>query len=324
MVAMRALHSWRGILAWRGVLALGLALGAARAEAAKPRIYGLIAGSEQEYTVAPGDTVWSITGRFTMNRDLFSSLNDLAGSDRLRPGMRLKVSDRHIVPQRGADGIVIDLADRTLYWFEHGRLKARFPVGIGRLDWATPPGRYRVVGRREDPVWRVPASIQAEMRARGEPVVSVVGPGPENPLGKHWIQLSNPGYGLHGTNAPASVGKYASHGCLRLLPEHAERLFQEARDGTAVEVVYEPVKIARDRLGSVFLEVHHDVYRGKPVELESVLAWLRAAGLGDRVDWSRVAEVVARTWGTPEDVTLRAATPTPAEPTAWDTRGASQ
>src|SRR5206468_4328111 len=144
---------------------------------------------------------------------------------------------------------------------------APLPVGIGRIDWATPPGRYRVVGRREDPVWRVPASIQAEMRARGEPLVSVVGPGPDNPLGKYWIQLSNPGYGLHGTNAPASVGKYASHGCLRLLPEHAERLFREARDGTAVEVVYEPVKIARDRLGSIFLEVHHDVYQGKPVEL---------------------------------------------------------
>src|SRR5207249_3814399 len=99
---------------------------------------------------------------------------------------------------------------------------------------------YRIVGRREDPVWRVPASIQAEMRARGEPVVSAVGPGPDNPLGKYWIQLSTPGYGLHGTNAPASVGKYASHGCLRLLPEHAERLFHDARDGMAVEVVYEP------------------------------------------------------------------------------------
>jgi len=318
MVAMRT------PLSWPAVLVLGLALGAPRVEAGTPHVYDLIGGSEREYTVAPGDTVWSITGRFTMNRDLFSTLNGTLESDRLRPGMRVKVSDRHVVPRRGTDGIVIDLADRTLYWFERAHLKARFPVGIGRIDWATPPGRYRIVGRREDPIWRVPASIQAEMRARGEPVVSVVGPGPDNPLGKHWIQLSNPGYGLHGTNAPASVGKYASHGCLRLLPEHAERLFHEARDGTAVEVVYEPVKIARDRLGSVFLEVHHDVYQGKPVEFDTVLARLQAAGLGDRVDWSRVAEVVARTWGTPEDVTLRAETPVPAEPTAWDGKSPSE
>jgi len=300
----------------RTVAVFGLALVAARTEAAKPRVYDLIAGNEHEYTVASGDTVWSITGRFTMNRDLFTSLNALAESDRLRPGMRLKVSDRHIVPRRNRDGIVIDLADRTLYWFEHGSLKSRFPVGIGRIDWATPPGRYRIVGRREDPIWRVPASIQAEMRARGEPVVAVVGPGPDNPLGKYWIQLSSPGYGLHGTNAPASVGKYASHGCMRLLPEHAERLFREACDGTVVEVVYEPVKIARDRLGSVFLEVHRDVYRGKPVDFDGVLAQLQAAGLRDAVDWSRVAEVVVRTWATPEDVTRHA--PPAAEPTAWD------
>jgi len=144
----------------RTVAVFGLALVAARTEAATPRVYDLVAGTEHEYTVASGDTVWSITGRFTMNRDLFTSLNALAESDRLRPGMRLKVSDRHIVPRRNRDGIVIDLADRTLYWFEHGNLKSRFPVGIGRIDWATPPGRYRIVGRREDPIWRVPASIQ--------------------------------------------------------------------------------------------------------------------------------------------------------------------
>jgi L,D-transpeptidase ErfK/SrfK len=218
--------------------------------------------------------------------------------------MRLRVSDRHIVPRRQADGIVIDLAVRTLYWFQHGTLVARFPVGVGRTDWGTPPGRYRIVGRREDPEWRVPVSIQKEMRARGEPVVSVVPPGPDNPLGKYWIQLSAPGYGLHGTNAPASVGKYASHGCMRLLPEHVERLYREARDGTPVEIVYEPVKLARDRLGTIYVEVHQDVMSGRATDLPAVLDTIEAAGLTDEVDVTRVAEAVSRNWGAPEDVTL--------------------
>ncbi|HJQ83549.1 MAG TPA: L,D-transpeptidase family protein [Candidatus Binatia bacterium] len=280
---------------------------AARATPAKknpPRVYDLVAGDEQQYVVAPGDSLWSITGRFTMNRALFESWNPLDDPDHLRPGMRLRVSDRHIVPRRAADGIVIDVSVRTLYWFHHGALKARFPIAVGRTDWETPPGRYRIVGRREDPIWRVPASIQKEMRDRGEPVLTVVPAGPDNPLGKYWIQLSAPGYGLHGTNAPASIGKYASHGCMRLLPEHVAQLYHDAPDGTPVEIVYEPVKLARDPIGNVYLEVHLDVLGGRRSGLAAVIDLIEAAGLTETVDVTRVAEVVARAWGVPEDVTL--------------------
>src|SRR5690349_9655224 len=180
------------------VLLAALVAAAHARPAPKPRVYDLIAGGEQEYTVAAGDSVWSITGRFTMNRALLEGWNGLIESDVLRPGMRLRVSDRHIVARRHPDGIVIDAAVRTLYWFERGALKAHYPVAVGRTDWETPTGHYRIVGRREDPPWRVPASVQEEMRAHGQEVVRYVEPGRDNPLGKYWIQLSAPGYGLHG------------------------------------------------------------------------------------------------------------------------------
>ena len=291
----------------RIVLFLALTLVATTAwpagKVARPRVYDLIAGGEQDYTVAPGDNLWAITGRFTMSRALLQTWNELPDVDALRPGMHLRVSNRHIAPRRGSDGIVIDIAVRTLYWFQKDALRARFPIGVGRADWATPPGHYRIVGRRQDPVWHVPPSIQAEMRAQGEKVVRDVPPGPDNPLGKYWIQLSAPGYGLHGTNAPASIGKYASHGCMRLLPEHVEFLYREGRDGTPVDIVYEPVKLARDA-GRVYLEVHRDVLSGKRSELPAVLDFIEATGLTEAVDATRVADAVARAWGTPEDVSL--------------------
>jgi L,D-transpeptidase ErfK/SrfK len=293
------------VLDMRGRVAqiVGVLLAAVTARAGgAPLVYDSVAGGDGEYRVAAGDTVWAITGRFTMSPGLLRALNDLPDPGRLVPGMRLRVSDRHIVPRRRPDGVVIALAERTLYWFKGGELVERFPVGIGRPDWETPPGSFRIVGRRVDPVWRVPASIQEEMRARGEPVVTRVAAGPGNPLGKYWIQLSAPGYGLHGTNAPGSVGKHASHGCLRLLPEHVERLFHEAPDGTSVDIVYEPVKIARGPDGGVLLEVHRDVRHGNRVDAEAIAALITTAGLADAVDPARVADVAVRAWGVPEDV----------------------
>jgi L,D-transpeptidase ErfK/SrfK len=261
-----------------------------------------LVGGEHEYTVASGDSIWSITGRFTMSRGLFDRLNALPDPDRLQPGTRLRVSDRHIVPAHPPDGIVIDLAGRTLYWFAHRTLKGRFPVGIGRSDWATPPGHYRIVGRREDPVWHVPPSIQAEMRAHGEPVTAVVPAGPDNPLGKYWIQLSANGIGIHGTNAPASIGKVTSHGCLRLLPDDIARLYREAPDGTPVEIVYQPAKVTRDASGRVWLEVHRDVYGNRPETRADLHALIARAGLAGAVDWGRVDDSATRAWGVPEEV----------------------
>jgi len=91
---------------------------------------------------------------------------------------------------------------------------------------------------------------------------------------------------------------------MRLLPEHVELLYREARDGTPVDIVYEPVKLARDASGRVWLEVHRDVLGAKQSELPAVLDFIQAAGLTEAVDATRVVEAVAHAWGTPEDVSL--------------------
>ena len=65
----------------------------------------------------------------------------------------------------------------------------------------------------------------------------VVRPGAANPLGTRWIGLSKAGYGIHGTNAPESIGRAASHGCVRMRNRDVEELFALIGVGTLVEVV---------------------------------------------------------------------------------------
>jgi L,D-transpeptidase ErfK/SrfK len=173
----------------------------------------------------------------------------------------LRIDDRHIVPRALTDGILINIPQRILFYFESGRLVAWYPVGLGQPGtWGTPTGSYKVVGREKNPVWKVPVSIQEEMRSKGERVRKLIPPGPDNPLGQYRLRLSLDCCGIHGTNAPQSIYRFQTHGCIRLASAHAKELFSRVAIGLPVEIIYEPVLIARDEDGTTFLEVHRDIY----------------------------------------------------------------
>ena len=92
-----------------------------------------------------------------------------------------------------------------------------FPVGLGRFDWKTPVGNWRVRGKTKEPTWVVPEDIYEEHLERdGEAEHVVSGGDPDNPLGHYRIELTLPEYALHGTNVPWGVGMTVSHGCIRL------------------------------------------------------------------------------------------------------------
>jgi hypothetical protein len=82
-----------------------------------------------------------------------------------------------------------------------------------------------------------------------------------------------------------------------------------------VEIVYEPLKLARDHVGTIYLEVHQDVMGGRRHELSAAIDFVQAAGLTEAVDVTRVAEAVERAWGIPVDVTLHPLPPGGPEPT---------
>jgi L,D-transpeptidase ErfK/SrfK len=165
---------------------------------------------------------------------------------------------------------------RLLYFTEtaEGRLAVTsHPVGIGREGWATPTGTTEVTDKVREPTWYPPASVRAEHAALGDPLPSIVPPGPDNPLGHFALDLSMPGYLIHGTNKPAGVGMRVSHGCIRLYPEDIEALFERVPRGTPVYIVDQPV-LAGWRDEMLYLEVHRPLNedgRDLAAEVERVI-----------------------------------------------------
>jgi len=155
------------------------------------------------------------------------------------------VPSQFIIPNAPREGIVINVPQMRLFYFpptKKGEEQVVYthPIGIGRVGWATPQGTTKVMRRTKDPTWRPTPSIIKEHKENGEDLPRVVGPGPDNPLGRYAFYLGWPSYMIHGTNKPAGVGLRSSHGCIRLYPEDIELLFSMVPVGTKVTVVNEP------------------------------------------------------------------------------------
>lgn len=163
-------------------------------------------------------------------------------------GAVVTLPSRHLLPPFARKGIVINVAEYRLYYFDDvadGSVKvSTFPISIGRQEWLTPVGTSKVVQKQTKPTWFPPQSVIAEHAERGDFLASSVPPGPDNPLGEYSLRLSIPGYLIHGTNRPAGVGMQVTHGCVRMYPESIEWLFPQVDVGTPVIIVNEPYKFA--------------------------------------------------------------------------------
>jgi lipoprotein-anchoring transpeptidase ErfK/SrfK len=128
--------------------------------------------------------------------------------------------------------IVVSLADRKLVLFEGERVLRVYDVAVGKRSTPSPQGKFAIVNRVPNPTYYGPAGV--------------VAPGKNNPLGSRWMGLSAKGYGIHGTNVPASIGKAASHGCIRMRQADLEELFGLVTVGTIVELQDEPAELVSE------------------------------------------------------------------------------
>jgi len=121
--------------------------------------------------------------------------------------------------------IVVSIPDHKLALVEDGKVQKVYPVATGREKTPSPTGSFHVANRVTNPTYYHQGKI--------------VEPGPQNPVGTRWIGLDEKGYGIHGTNAPSSIGKSASHGCIRMARKDLEEFFEMVRPGDEVEILGE-------------------------------------------------------------------------------------
>jgi lipoprotein-anchoring transpeptidase ErfK/SrfK len=118
--------------------------------------------------------------------------------------------------------VVVSIPDRKLALIENGRVVKIYPTAVGAAASPTPSGTYKIAQRVANPTWYGPDKV--------------VGPGKDNPVGTRWLGLNRKGYGIHGTNNPRSIGKSASHGCVRMRNTDVEDLFARVEVGDVVEL----------------------------------------------------------------------------------------
>ena len=259
-----------------------------------PEVGGVV-GSNRPYIIGNAETLMEIARRGHLG---FSALvNANPGQDEWLPqvGTELTLPYAAVIPKSFKPGITINLAEYRLYLVEAQgdfyRVRI-YPIGLGRDGWQSPEGTYRIAEMIEDPIWTRPEMM------RDPNLPSIIEAGPENPLGRYWLGLSLPGYGIHGTNRPFGIGRRVSHGCIRLYGSDIEDLARRVKRGTPVTIIYQPVKVATAG-GQLVVEVHPD-YLKRVVNLEQeVLTRLSQAGWQGPLDAALLRKVTREAKGLP-------------------------
>lgn len=227
-----------------------------------------------ELESADQDVIGEVQAVFTSEENTFSDLareyglgyDELVAAnpdvDPWLPGADTPVllPTQFVLPDVPREGIVLNIASKRLFYFPaimegESQTVLTYPIGIGRVGWETPLGSSTVIAKARDPSWYVPASVRREHEELGDPLPSIVPPGPDNPLGKFVLKLDLPGYLIHGTNQPYGVGMRVSHGCVRLYPENIEFLYELVGLGESVRIINEPYLAGR-RDGKWYVEGH--------------------------------------------------------------------
>jgi lipoprotein-anchoring transpeptidase ErfK/SrfK len=155
----------------------------------------------------------ALSEKFHMSEALLKALNPGEAFD--KAGATIVVANARIDASNKAAKVEIDKARKVLRALDNaGQLIAVYPVTIGSAEKPAPSGTLKITSIARNPTYRYDPEYKFKGVKSDEPFT--IKPGPNNPVGSVWINLSAKGYGIHGTPEPSKVSKTVSHGCIRL------------------------------------------------------------------------------------------------------------
>jgi len=177
----------------------------------------------------------------------FTSVQELLGErfhaspsllQAINPGKTFAAGEEIVVPNvpgdatlAKADKVVVDQSDATVSLVDAtGKIYAQFPATMGSEHDPLPLGEWKIQGVARNPPFHYNPELFWDADSKQDK--ATLAPGPNNPVGVVWIDLSKAHYGIHGTPVPSTVGKTASHGCIRLTNWDAQSMSQAVAPGT--------------------------------------------------------------------------------------------
>jgi lipoprotein-anchoring transpeptidase ErfK/SrfK len=173
--------------------------------------------------------------KFHMSEDLLSALNPGRHFDRAGEAIVVIDARAEQSPEKAAK-VEVDKSRQTVKLFDKSNaLIGFYPATVGSEEKPSPSGTLKVTEIDRNPTYRYNPTYHFKGVHSHKPFT--IKPGPNNPVGSMWINLSADGYGIHGTPFPGKVSKSESHGCVRLTNWDAERVAERLSKGTPVEFV---------------------------------------------------------------------------------------
>jgi lipoprotein-anchoring transpeptidase ErfK/SrfK len=183
-------------------------------------------------TLGYASAIEGLAEKFHMSPALLKRLNP--GKEMIKAGEEIVVAnvlDAEPLPRTGK--IVVDKSEHTLSLFDAAdQLIAQFPVSTGSKQDPLPIGSWKVEHLTENPIFYYNPKLfwdadPADKKTR-------IAPGPNNPVGVAWVDLTKEHYGIHGTPEPSGVGRTQSHGCIRLTNWDVAKLVKSVPAGIDV------------------------------------------------------------------------------------------